>query len=286
MAGSNPVAPAVFPPQRGVLEESCRRPRGGPLACRLRPARLASYTMRFEFAGHTDVGRVRARNEDALLQQPLRGIAAVADGMGGHAAGDVASRIAVDVLDDWTREMGSDVAGSMVEALHAANQAILRAARADPELQGMGTTLTALRVHPTDGCVVVHVGDSRAYRLRDGRLEQLTRDQTWVQEQVEAGTITSDNARTHPFSSILTGALGIDDDELDIEVLEPECEPGDTFLLCSDGLIARLDDDQILAVLEEHEDLDAAARALVAAANEAGGPDNITVALIRCRSGE
>jgi serine/threonine protein phosphatase PrpC len=243
--------------------------------------------MRFEFAGHTDVGRVRARNEDALLQQPLRGIAAVADGMGGHAAGDVASRIAVDVLDDRTRDLGRDVAGAMVEALHAANQAILRAARADPELQGMGTTLTALRVHPTDGCVVVHVGDSRAYRLRDGRLEQLTRDQTWVQEQVDAGTITADNARTHPFSSILTGALGIDGEELDIEVLEPECEPGDTFLLCSDGLIARLDDGQLQAVLEvHHQDLDAAARALVAAANEAGGPDNITVALVRCRSGE
>lgn len=243
--------------------------------------------MTFEFSGHTDVGRVRARNEDALLQQPLRGIAAVADGMGGHAAGDVASRIAVDVLDDWTRDLGPDPAGALVEAMQAANQAIIRAARADPELQGMGTTLTALRVHPTDGCVIAHVGDSRAYRLRDGSLEQLTRDQTWVQEQVDAGTISSDNARTHPFSSILTGALGIEGEELDIEVLEPECEPGDTFLLCSDGLVARLNDDQILTVLEEHaDDLDGAAQALVAAANEAGGPDNITVALIRCRSGE
>lgn len=243
--------------------------------------------MIFRFAGHTDVGQVRARNEDALLQLPLRGVAAVADGMGGHAAGDVASRIAVDVMDDRTVDMGTDAATALVEAIRAANDAILRAARADVELQGMGTTLTALRVHPEEGCVIAHVGDSRAYRWRDGVLEQLTRDQTWVQEQVEAGTISRERARDHPFSSILTGALGIEDQELDIQVLELECRPGDTFLLCSDGLIARLTDDELLAVLEGHPgDLDAAARALVDAANEAGGPDNITVALVRCESGE
>ncbi len=243
--------------------------------------------MNFSFAGHTDVGRVRTRNEDALLQQPLRGVAAVADGMGGHAAGDVASRIAVDVLDDWTRDLGPDPAAALADAIRAAHEAIIRAARADPELQGMGTTLTALRVHASNGCVIAHVGDSRAYRWRDGGLEQLTRDQTWVQEQVEAGAISSDNARHHPFSSILTGALGVEDQELEIQVLEPECVPGDTFLLCSDGLIARLSDDQLLELLQEHgDDLDAAARALVGAANEAGGPDNITVALVRCESDE
>lgn len=242
--------------------------------------------MNFSFAGHTDVGRVRARNEDALLQQPLRGVAAVADGMGGHAAGDVASRIAVDILDDRTRDLGPEPAAAMADAVRAAHEAIIRAARADPELQGMGTTLTALRVHPS-GCVIAHVGDSRAYRWRGGGLEQLTRDQTWVQEQVDAGAISSDNARNHPFSSILTGALGVEDQELEIQILEPDCVPGDTFLLCSDGLIARLSDDQLLDLLEEHgDDLDAAARALVDAANDAGGPDNITVALVRCESGE
>lgn len=242
--------------------------------------------MRFRFAGHTDVGRVRSRNEDALLQLPLRGIAAVADGMGGHAAGDVASRIAVDVVDDRTRDLEHDPAGALADAIRAAHEAIVRAARADPELQGMGTTLTVLRVHDRDGCLIAHVGDSRAYRWRDGQLEQLTRDQTWVQQQVDAGAISRENARHHPFSSILTGALGVEDQELEIQLLEPECRPGDTFLLCSDGLVARLSDDELQAVLLGHpdDDLDGAARALVHAANEAGGPDNITVALVRAEA--
>lgn len=241
--------------------------------------------MTFSFAGHTDVGRVRARNEDALLQQPLRGLAAVADGMGGHAAGDVASRIAVDILDDRTRDLGDDPAGALAEAIHAAHEAILKAALADSELQGMGTTLTALRVHEQDGCVIAHVGDSRAYRWRGDTLEQLTRDQTWVQEQVEAGTLSEERARNHPFSSILTGALGIEGQDIEVQIVEPDCEPGDTFLLCSDGLIARLTDDEVLAVLRAHaDDLDAAAHALIDAANEAGGPDNITVALVRAEA--
>lgn len=237
--------------------------------------------MTFTFAGHTDVGRVRTRNEDALLQQPLRGLAAVADGMGGHAGGDVASRIAVDVLDDRTRDMGPDPGTTLTDAVRAAHEAILRAARADPELEGMGTTLTALWAQE-EQCIIAHVGDSRAYRWRDDALEQLTRDQTWVQEQVDAGALSSERARTHPFSSILTGALGIEDQDLEVQLLEPGCEPGDTFLLCSDGLNARLTDSEILAILQAHtDDLDAAAHTLVDAANEAGGPDNITVALVR-----
>lgn len=237
--------------------------------------------MKFTFAGHTDLGQVRARNEDALLQLPLRGLAAVADGMGGHAAGDVASRIAVDVLDDRTRDLGPDPRSALVDAVHAAHQAILKAARADPELQGMGTTLTALLLDAGQ-CIIVQVGDSRAYRWRDDTLEQLTRDQTWVQQQVEAGTLSPERAKDHPFSSILTGALGIEEEEIDVEVVEPGVEPGDTFLLCSDGLVARLEDDDLLAVLRDHpDDIDAAAHALVDAANEAGGPDNITVALVR-----
>ena len=241
--------------------------------------------MNFTFAGHTDVGRVRSRNEDALFQQPLRGLAAVADGMGGHAAGDVASRIAVDILDDRTRELGPDPAATLEDAVLAAHEAILKAARADPELQGMGTTLTALLVQDDQG-TIAHVGDSRAYRWRDDGLEQLTRDQTWVQEQVEAGTLTEERARNHPFSSILTGALGIEDEDVDVEVRQVGCQPGDVFVLCSDGLNAVLPDDRILAVLAEHgDDLDHAAHALVDAANDGGGPDNITVALVRAEAG-
>ena len=233
------------------------------------------------------MGRVRERNEDALLQRPDRGLFAVADGMGGHAAGDIASRIAVDVLDERTMEPVEDLGAQLADAAHAGHDAILKAARADAALRGMGTTLTALRVRPDGGgCVIAHVGDSRAYRWRNGSLEQLTRDQTWVQEQVEAGNLTDAQARNHPFAAMLTCALGIRDVNLDVQLVEARCAPGDTFLLCSDGLIAALKDRDLRRILAEHEDLDRAANALVDRANEAGGPDNITVALVRFDSTE
>ena len=238
--------------------------------------------MHISFAGHTDVGRVRTRNEDALLLRPERGLFAVADGMGGHAAGDIASRIAVDVLDERTAHPSDDPGAQLADAARAAHDAILKAARADSSLQGMGTTLTALRVlDGGDACLIAHVGDSRAYRWRNGALRQLTRDQTWVQDQVDAGLLSAEQARSHPFSAMLTCALGIRDVSLDIQILRPECGPGDTFLLCSDGLVARLRDEDLRRVLARHDDLERTARALVSAANDAGGPDNITVALIR-----
>jgi protein phosphatase len=242
--------------------------------------------MQLAFAGRTDVGRVRSRNEDALLERPERGLFAVADGMGGHAGGDIASRIAVDILDERTAtDPAALSAEGLEETLRAAHEAILRAARADRDLDGMGTTMTALRVDAEHGgCAIAHVGDSRAYRWREGALEQLTRDQTWVQEQVDAGLLSPAQARHHPFSAMLTCALGIDEADLEVQVLEPDVRPGDTFLLCSDGLIARLGDDDLSLALAAHGDLDAAADALVDAANEAGGPDNITVALVRIAS--
>lgn len=239
--------------------------------------------MSIRIAGRTDVGRVRSRNEDALLQRPGRGLVAVADGMGGHAAGDIASRIAVDVVDDRTAHLPADgVEDYLRETVREAHQAILRAARADGELRGMGTTLTALYIDPTDHhALIAHVGDSRAYLWRAGSLEQLTRDQTWVQEQVDSGRLSTDQARGHPFSAMLTCALGIEDVDLDVQVIESQTEPGDTFLLCSDGLIARLTDGDLRHLLLEHDEPEAAAHALVDAANQAGGPDNITVALVR-----
>ena len=246
--------------------------------------------MDFEFAGRTDRGKVRDRNEDALLMRPDRGLFAVADGMGGHAAGDVASRIAVDVLDDRTAGHLDDAAPPidgpfLADSIAAAHDAILRAAGADPDLEGMGTTLTVLRVDAAaSGCVIAHVGDSRAYRLRDGRLQQVTRDQTWVQEQVDAGAMTAERARKHPFSAMLTCALGVADAELDVQTYDEPCRPGDLLLLCSDGLNARLSDDDIADILRGDDpspDLDDLAAALIDAANDAGGPDNITVALVR-----
>ena len=237
--------------------------------------------MKFEFAGLTDRGRIRERNEDALLQRPERGLFAVADGMGGHAGGDVASRIAIDVLDERTLAAGPDAGPAQLRAaIRAAHEAILKASRAEPDLDGMGTTLTAFAVRPR-GCLIGHVGDSRAYRLRDGELCQLTRDQSWVQDQIDAGRLTPRQARNHPYASIITSALGIRRSDLDIQVLEPDCVPGDLFLLCSDGLLAELEDDEIADLLQADTDLDGAARTLIDAANAAGGPDNITVALVR-----
>lgn len=231
----------------------------------------------------TDRGRMRARNEDALLLSPARGLFAVADGMGGHAGGDVASRIAVDVLDERMLAAGPEPGPTAVAAaIRAGQDAILRAARAEPGLDGMGTTLTALQLRPEPGtCVIGHIGDSRAYRARDGVLSQLTRDQTWVQDQVDRGALTPAQARTHPRAAILTHALGIELGELEIQILEPACEPGDLFLLCSDGLTAALTDEDIGEILTAPPGLEDAARALINAANAAGGPDNITVALVR-----
>lgn len=237
-----------------------------------------------DFAGATHPGHVRARNEDALLQRPERGLFAVADGMGGHAGGDIASRIAVDILDEHLTSAGTDPAGRLEAAVRAAHAAILKAARADRALTGMGTTLTALRVDTGGRCIVAHVGDSRAYRLRAGTLEQLTRDQTWVQEQIDAGLLSPAQARAHPYASMLTCALGVEEGELDVQRIEWAGQEDDLILLCTDGLVARLDDGAIRRALGDHRDLDAAADGLVKAANAAGGPDNITVALVRLHS--
>lgn len=241
--------------------------------------------MKTDFAGRTDTGRVRARNEDALLQRPDRGLFAVADGMGGHAGGDIASRIAVDILDERTATVTGDVAAELEAALRASHEAILRAAAADSALTGMGTTLTALSLGGGNGrCVIAHVGDSRAYRYHGGALEQLTRDQTWVQEQIDAGLLSPRQARRHPYSAMLTGALGIAEAELAVEIVELEPRPGEVYLLCTDGLLARLEDDDISRILSDSDDLGAAVDALVDAANAEGGPDNITVVLIRIAS--
>jgi PPM family protein phosphatase len=242
--------------------------------------------MKIDFAGRTDPGRVRARNEDALLQRPERGLFVVADGMGGHAGGDIASRIAIDIVDEHLAGTSDDPAARLETAVRAAHVAILKAARADSALAGMGTTLTALQLRTGGQCVVAHAGDSRAYRLHSGSLDQLTRDQTWVQEQIDAGVLSAEQARNHPYSSMLTCALGIQEADLDVQIVEWIGQAGDLILLCTDGLIARLDDTEIHGILTAHSDLDATADALVAAANAAGGPDNITVALVRLRSSE
>jgi serine/threonine protein phosphatase PrpC len=233
--------------------------------------------------GRTDVGRQRERNEDALLA--LTRVFAVADGMGGHRAGEVASATALEPLAALdTADLGDEDAArtALVEAVLAANRAVASRAQDEPDLEGMGTTLTAVLVH--DGLAhVAHVGDSRAYLWRGGALPQLTDDHTLVQALVDQGRITADQARVHHSRSVITRAIGVGA-EVEVDVLAVPLAPGDRLLLCSDGLSGVVDDGAIAEVLAAHADGDAATAALVEAANAGGGPDNITVLLVDARA--
>lgn len=227
-----------------------------------------------ELASASDVGRVRSDNQDReLLAPPL---IAVADGMGGHLGGGTAAAMAVDAL----RAVGQATdPTALLEALTGANRAIARAAAGDPDLTGMGTTATAALL---EGGILylVHVGDSRAYLIRGGRIIQVTEDHSVVAEMVRRGTLSADAAESHPARHVITRALGVDAD-VQIDALRVDLEPADVVLLCTDGLSGPVDDGEILTAIEEAPGLQDAADALVRMANEAGGPDNVTVVLAR-----
>ena len=234
------------------------------------------------FAG-TDVGLARSGNEDSHLRG--RTVFAVADGLGGHQGGEVASAMAVEplaALDGRAFADAHQAAEALAEAIREANLAILRRARSDPELWGMGTTVTAAAVAGDRVLQLAHVGDSRAYLLRgDGPPRQLTTDHTVVAELVRQGRLTPQQAASHPERSILTRAVGLDPN---VQVEQPAplgLQPGDQVLLCSDGLTETVADEQLAEVLAGQADGDDACRALIAAANAAGGPDNTTVVLLR-----
>jgi len=234
------------------------------------------------FAG-TDVGLARSGNEDSHLRG--RTVFAVADGLGGHQGGEVASAMAVEplaALDGRAFADADQAAEALTAAIQAANQAILQRGRSDPELWGMGTTVTAAAAAHDRVLQLAHVGDSRAYLLRKGApLRQLTTDHTVVAEAVERGLLTRQQAAIHPQRGVVTRAVGLDPDVL-VDLPEPlELEPGDQVLLCSDGLTEVVDDDQIAGVLAEQVDGGDACGTLIAAANRAGGPDNVTVVLLR-----
>jgi protein phosphatase len=234
------------------------------------------------FAG-TDVGLARSGNEDSHLRG--RTVYAVADGLGGHQGGEVASAMAVEplaALDGRAFADAHQAAEALAEAIREANLAILRRARSDPELWGMGTTVTAAAVAGDRVLQLAHVGDSRAYLLRaDAPLRQLTTDHTVVQEAVARGLLTRQQAAIHPQRGVVTRAVGLDP-QVPVDLPEPlELEPGDQVLLCTDGLTEVVDDDRIAAVLASEADGDDACRALIAAANQGGGPDNVTVVLLR-----
>lgn len=229
----------------------------------------------------TDVGMVRSNNEDSLLVAAP--VFAVADGMGGHAGGEVASNIAVATLKAAFDGAGAHhTRDALANAVQRANEAIYERANSDPGLRGMGTTLTAVALVDEDGddvLAVVQVGDSRAYRMRDGELEQLTDDHNVAEEMVRIGRLTPDEATTHPHRHMLTRALGIQPDvEVDCFGVTPFA--GDRYLLASDGLMNEVDDAEIARTLRRLHDPDDAAHELVHLARTRGGRDNITVVVV------
>jgi PPM family protein phosphatase len=242
-----------------------------------------------EFYGATDTGRARANNEDALTIDEGTAMAVLADGMGGYNAGEVASGMATSFLSTelgrWLHEAGeqasdNDVRRAMDICVDNANRAIFNAANSNPQYAGMGTTLV-VAVFRGRKLLVGHVGDSRAYRLRAGRLNQLSRDHSLLQEQIDAGLITQEQASFSAHKNLVTRAVGVEDTVL-LECNVHESQPGDVVLLCSDGLSDMLTDDSIAQVMLSHQDnLEQAGRALIDAANEAGGRDNIAVVLAR-----
>ena len=239
--------------------------------------------MKYTWATATHVGHVRGGNEDAVAprddgvgQGPF--VVAIADGMGGAVAGEEASRLAIEAAAGPPADAGVEARDRVVMG----NQAVIVATAEDPSLKGMGTTLT-LGVFGEDGNLHVgHVGDSRLYLLRDGKMRQITRDHTWVMEMLSRGQLTESQAATHPRRHLLTRVLGMPDVAIDEE--EVELEDGDRFLVCSDGLTTMLRDDAIGDILRAAETPSDAAWALVEAANAAGGYDNTTVAVVDAAS--
>ena len=251
--------------------------------------------MKLSWAVRTDPGLRRSSNEDSYCTRPDLGLFAVADGMGGHVAGEVASRLAVETIQTFiTETAGADKnrtwpfgyepaisleANRLKAAFRLANRGIANAMADSADLRGMATTASAVLTGKNSACVG-HVGDSRIYVLRNGTLEQITEDHSWVEEQVRAGTMSASAARQHPWRNVVTRALsGGGDPEIDTVEISPV--HGERFLLCSDGLSAVLPNDAIARILGGDEGgLEGVCERLVGAANEGGGPDNITVLVL------
>lgn len=246
--------------------------------------------------GITDVGLKRSHNEDNFYRSDELGIYLVADGMGGHAAGEVASSAAIQAIAEFAEKFAQDKSltwpfgfdtrlteegNALITGIQMANQTLCKMQQQRTELTGMGTTLAALRV-TDDNALIAHVGDSRVYRLRGDSFELLTSDHSWVNEQLQKNIITAEEARTHRYRNVITRALG-NRNELEIDVRLEPVETDDVYLLCSDGLSGMLEDHILEAILRTHPDsIRAAANTLVARANEAGGHDNISVVIVSC----
>ena len=250
-------------------------------------------TLEVRACGLSDVGRSRRHNEDSFEIDAAAGLFVVADGMGGHGHGEVASRLAVEAVvrsvresleaegpatGDWRsreRQLREKV---LRAAFIEAQGSIMRATREDRSLTGMGTTAVCCLLGD-DRVSVAHVGDSRVYKLRNDRLNLLTEDHTWVNEQVQAGVLAPDEARFHPLKSVVTRALGAENGN-EVDLLDLQLQGGDLLLLCSDGLTTMLDDERIVEILRVGQSPEDTCRLLVHAANDEGGLDNITVVVI------
>ena len=254
--------------------------------------------MKVIYKAVTDVGRRRKGNEDSHFSNPEQQLYVVADGMGGHAAGEVASHIAVEAINEfvcltdgdkditWPFDYDSALshAGNRLKtAIHHANQRVIDATQERADYEGMATTVVAALMEG-DSVNIAHVGDSRVYQFRSGELTQITSDHSWVNEQIRSGVISADQARSHPLRNVVTRALG-GKAELCVDVRSFKVQSDDVFLLCTDGLTTMLLDQEIQESLARSvPDLDRATRELVDAANEHGGEDNITVLLLRFES--
>jgi protein phosphatase len=250
--------------------------------------------MEIKAYGLTHVGRQRQHNEDSYLVADEAKLFLVADGMGGHAAGEIASRIAVDSISEFILHTKEDdgtwphaydehfkrSTNRLMAAVRLANTRVLEAMRKDARLRGMGTTVVAC-LADGETMSVAHVGDSRAYMIRNNQLQRITNDHSWVFEQVQAGMLTEAEAEKHPLRNVITRALGgalqVTPDASEIEVKE-----GDVFLLCSDGLTGMVPEDEILKVVtQSNGDLEKACQKLIEEANERGGLDNVTAILVK-----
>jgi PPM family protein phosphatase len=258
---------------------------------------IPSEEMRLSHAGTSDVGRKRTHNEDALLLLPEESLFCVADGMGGHASGEVAARIAVEEMAEFFRTTGHDEEATwpykmdpargydenrLVAGVKLANLRIFERAASDVRLRGMGTTLVAASFPKGAGTVLVgHVGDSRAYLLRGGALRQLTEDHSLLNDYRKSRALTPEEIETFPHKNVIVRALGMKD-EVAVDLVRERVEDGDLVLLCSDGLSGMVPDGRIAEILRAYpRDLRGAAQALVDAANDGGGQDNVTCVLVQ-----
>jgi len=253
--------------------------------------------VRLSHAGTTDVGRKRTHNEDAYLLLPEESLFCVADGMGGHASGEVAARIAVEEMAEFFRTTGRDEDATwpfrmdpargydenrLLTGVKLANLRIFERAASDQRLRGMGTTIVALSFPRSgDGVLVGHVGDSRAYLLRGGALRQLTEDHSLLNDYKKSRALTPEEIQAFPHKNVIVRALGMRD-AVEVDVQRVPVEPGDVFVLCSDGLSGMVTDERIAELVRGHpKDLRGAAQALVDGANEGGGQDNVTCVLVQ-----